>query len=159
MTSARETQDPLTATADCQQAIVGAVELTYTLPYELLSADHYEEVIAEVDEAFAELGSRRSDLGSELYRIKGEAILGRDCAGSPEAVVCFRTAIATARNQESRLLELRATVSLARMLRDSLRRQEARTMLADNYNWFTEANRSISLASGRNQVDRSGPGA
>ena len=29
MTSERETQNPLTATADCQQAIVGAVEFTY----------------------------------------------------------------------------------------------------------------------------------
>ena len=43
MTSARETRDPLTATADCQQAIVGAVEFTYVLPYALLSADHSEE--------------------------------------------------------------------------------------------------------------------
>ena len=75
MTSAHGTPDPLTATADCQQAIVGAVEFTYTLPYALLSADHYEEVIAEVDEALAELASRPSYLGSELYRMKGEAIL------------------------------------------------------------------------------------
>jgi predicted ATPase len=33
---------------------------------------------------------------------------------------------------------LRATLSLARLLRNSGRRDEARTLLADIYNWFTE---------------------
>ena len=36
------------------------------------------------------------------------------------------------------MLELRATVNLARLLRDTNRRDEARAMLADIYNWFTE---------------------
>jgi predicted ATPase len=34
--------------------------------------------------------------------------------------------------------ELRSTVSLARLLRDTNRHDEARAMLADIYNWFTE---------------------
>jgi predicted ATPase len=34
--------------------------------------------------------------------------------------------------------ELRATMSLARLLRDTGRRDEARAMLAEIYNWFTE---------------------
>jgi hypothetical protein len=33
---------------------------------------------------------------------------------------------------------LHATVSLARLLRDTSRRDEARTMLAEIHNWFTE---------------------
>jgi predicted ATPase len=33
---------------------------------------------------------------------------------------------------------LRATISLARLLRDSGRCDEARAMLADIYGWFTE---------------------
>jgi hypothetical protein len=35
-------------------------------------------------------------------------------------------------------LELRATLGLARLLRDTGRREEARTILGDIYNWFTE---------------------
>ena len=35
-------------------------------------------------------------------------------------------------------LELRATTSLARLLHDTNRRDEARTMLAEIYGWFTE---------------------
>ena len=34
--------------------------------------------------------------------------------------------------------ELRTTMSLARLLRETNRRDEARTMLADIYGWFTE---------------------
>ncbi len=34
--------------------------------------------------------------------------------------------------------ELRATTALAGLLRDTDRRDEARTMLADIYGWFTE---------------------
>jgi predicted ATPase len=39
---------------------------------------------------------------------------------------------------KAKAFELRATLSLARLLRDTGRREEARTMLADIYNWFTE---------------------
>jgi hypothetical protein len=35
-------------------------------------------------------------------------------------------------------LELRSAISLARLLRDTNRRNEARTMLTEVYNWFTE---------------------
>jgi predicted ATPase len=55
-----------------------------------------------------------------------------------EAEQCFRTAIEIARRQSARSEELRATTSLARMLRDTARRDEARAMLAEIYNWFTE---------------------
>jgi predicted ATPase len=34
--------------------------------------------------------------------------------------------------------ELRSTVSLARLLRNTNRRDEARAMLAEIYNWFSE---------------------
>jgi predicted ATPase len=38
----------------------------------------------------------------------------------------------------AKLWELRATMSLARLLDKQGRRDEARTMLPDIYNWFTE---------------------
>jgi predicted ATPase len=42
------------------------------------------------------------------------------------------------RKQSAKWWELRASKSLARLLRDTDRREEARTMLAEIYNWFTE---------------------
>jgi predicted ATPase len=47
-------------------------------------------------------------------------------------------AIKKARQQGAKSLELRATTSLARMLKSTDRRDEARAMLAEIYNWFTE---------------------
>ena len=43
-----------------------------------------------------------------------------------------------ARRQSAKSWELRATTSLARLLAEQGRRSEARTMLAEIYNWFTE---------------------
>ena len=55
-----------------------------------------------------------------------------------EAEGCFRTAIEISRRQKAKSWELRATTSLARLLAKQDRRDEARAMLADIYNWFTE---------------------
>ena len=43
-----------------------------------------------------------------------------------------------ARKQGAKSWELRATTSLARLLASQGHREEARTMLAEIYNWFTE---------------------
>jgi tetratricopeptide (TPR) repeat protein len=50
----------------------------------------------------------------------------------------FRTALTLARNMGAKMLELRATMGLARLLRDMGYRDEAHSMLAEIYNWFTE---------------------
>jgi len=50
----------------------------------------------------------------------------------------FREAIALAQNMRAKAWELRATISLARLLAKQGRRDEARTMLAEIYGWFTE---------------------
>ncbi len=71
-------------------------------------------------------------------RLKGELLLRRDPSAAPEAERCFREAIAVASRQKAKSWELGATISLARLLRGTNRRDEARTMLAEIYNWFTE---------------------
>jgi tetratricopeptide (TPR) repeat protein len=74
---------------------------------------------------------------AELHRLMGE--LSLLTAGSEsEGEEHFRRAIEVARRQSARSLELRATTSLARLLAKQGKRNEARTMLADSYNWFTE---------------------
>jgi predicted ATPase len=55
-----------------------------------------------------------------------------------EAEACFFKAIAIARQQQAKSLELRATMSLARLWRTQGKREEARKMLAEIYGWFTE---------------------
>ena len=75
---------------------------------------------------------------AELRRIKGELLLNENSDNCCEAGQCFRSAIEIARHQKAKSWELRATTSLARLLIKQRRRNEARTMLAEIYNWFTE---------------------
>ena len=75
---------------------------------------------------------------AEMLRLKGELLLMRDAGATQEAEGCFRAALAVARAQEARWWELRTATSLARLLRDSNRHEEARALLGDIYGWFTE---------------------
>jgi predicted ATPase len=78
------------------------------------------------------------DSHAEILRLKGEVLLMQNAASTAETEGCFRAALEVARAQNAKWLELRSTVSLARLLRDNNRHNEARTMLAEIYNWFTE---------------------
>jgi predicted ATPase len=71
----------------------------------------------------------------------------------PEAEKCLRKAIAVARSQEAKFWELRATTSLARLLRDTNRRNEARAILAEIYNWFTEGFDTADLTDAKALLD------
>ena len=75
---------------------------------------------------------------AEIYRLKGELLLKQDDSNAEEAQSCFQHAIEIARNQSAKSRELRATTSLARLIAKQGRRDEARTMLAEIYGWFTE---------------------
>jgi hypothetical protein len=55
-----------------------------------------------------------------------------------ESKQAFRTAIEISRKQRAKSWELRATTSLARLLDRQGKGDEARAILAEIYNWFTE---------------------
>ncbi len=57
----------------------------------------------------------------------------------------FRKAIALAQKTSAKTMELRATMSLARLLGHTNRRDEARAMLTDIYDWFTEGSDTSDL--------------
>src|SRR5262245_39506884 len=80
---------------------------------------------------------------SELYRLKGELTLQIQVQGprskvEEEAEACFLKAIEIARRQSTKSLELRAVTSLSRLWQSQGKKEEARQMLAEIYNWFTE---------------------
>jgi predicted ATPase len=75
---------------------------------------------------------------AELHRLKGELLMIKDLGNVAEAERCLRTAIDVGRCQGARLFELRATVSLARLLKRRGETDEARHILAEVYGWFAE---------------------
>jgi DNA-binding winged helix-turn-helix (wHTH) protein/predicted ATPase len=79
---------------------------------------------------------------AELYRVKGELELAHAGEGSE---ACFRKSIEIAQRQQARSLELRATMSLARLYRENGRAKEARSLLAPIYESFTEGFDTLDL--------------
>ena len=75
---------------------------------------------------------------AETHRLKGELLLKQNNSNATEAQSCFERAVEIARRQSAKSWELRATMSLARLLASQGKRDEARTMLSEIYNWFTE---------------------
>ena len=75
---------------------------------------------------------------AELYRLKGELLLAESPDQGTAAEGCFRQAIDTARRQQSRAWQLRATMSLARLWQRQARREEAHAALAAVYATYTE---------------------
>ena len=61
----------------------------------------------------------------------------------------YRQAIAVAERQSAKLLQLRASISLARLWCDQGRRTEARDLLAPIYDWFTEGHGTADLNAAR----------
>jgi predicted ATPase len=74
---------------------------------------------------------------AELYRIKGELLLGQ---GQDEikAENSFKQGIETSRHQRAKSLELRSTLSLSRLWHAQGKREDAKRVLTEIYNWFNE---------------------
>jgi predicted ATPase len=87
-------------------------------------------------------------LEAELHRLRGEALLAG--AGTmSETETAMRQGIEVARRQNAKSWELRGAMSLARLLRQQGRPQEAVALLAPVYAWFTEGFDTVDLQAAR----------
>jgi predicted ATPase len=90
---------------------------------------------------------------AERYRLKGELLLRQDPSNAAEAEKCFEQALESARKQHAKIFELRATISMARLLAQRSQPDTARKMLADIYNWFTEGFDTADLKDAQTLLD------
>jgi predicted ATPase len=119
-----------------------------------LEAADYREADAALVDAFAIVEGKGERIWeAELFRLRGEL----KSADPVEAEADFRRAIEVARSQHARSLELRATMSLARLLDRQGKRDEARTMLAQIYGWFTEGFDTADLKDAKALLDELRP--
>jgi predicted ATPase len=115
-------------------------------PYFLgLLADEYGKVgqgkegLVLLEEALAlvkKTGERWPE--AELQRRKGDLLLSLSMENQAEAERCFHQALAVARHQHTKPLELRTAISLSRLWQQRGKRVEAYESLAEIYGWFTE---------------------
>jgi predicted ATPase len=109
----------------------------YQHAYKLLDAA--QALIEPLDQRFYE---------AELHRVRG-AVLVAEKPNSPDGIKSLDCAIDVARRQNSRFLELRASVSKARICRDRGLHDDARKIVAPVYRWFTEGLNTIDLTEAR----------
>jgi tetratricopeptide (TPR) repeat protein len=87
----------------------------------------------------------------ETLRLRGELWLKQEQTELAEAG--FREAIALAQKMSAKGWELRATMSLTRLLNEQGHRHEARAMLAEIYGWFTEGFDTADLKNAKALLD------
>jgi predicted ATPase len=100
-------------------------------------------LVEEQDDRFQE---------AELHRLKGELHLA-EADDQAAAEGCFCTAIETARRQQSKAWELRATMSLARLWQRQDRRNDARAALSAVYGTYTEGFTTPDLVEARTLLE------
>jgi class 3 adenylate cyclase/tetratricopeptide (TPR) repeat protein len=99
-------------------------------------AGHPDEGLVAVTAALARSGAE-GFYTAELRRVQGELQLAQGAA-EEDAERCFQQALALAVQQSAKSLELRATMSLARLWQQQSKREQARQALAGVYAWFSE---------------------
>jgi len=127
-----------------RRGIAGLLEVGFRLGIpiytaSLAAAQRREGAIADALETVEQaLRANPDQLVSrpEMLRLRGELRLKQGQMESAEAD--FREAIALAQKMGAKTLELQATTSLARLLSKRGERAEARSVLAEIYDWFTE---------------------
>ncbi len=75
---------------------------------------------------------------AEIHRLKGVLMLHQAVPDAKQAEGCLQQAVAIARRQQAKSLELRAAMSLSRLWQRQGNRAAARELLAEVYGWFTE---------------------
>jgi len=93
------------------------------------------QILSEAFDQVEETGERF--YVSELHRLRGELLLAASGAEA-EAEACFQEALQISRAQSARSLELRAATSLARLWDTQDKAGQARQMLREIYEWFSE---------------------
>jgi predicted ATPase len=112
------------------------------------------EGLGALNEAFVMVRTHEERLWeAELYRLKGVFLLAQAEVTSSEAEVYLQQALAIARRQQAKSLELRAATSLAKWWQSQGRRQSAYNLLAPVYNWFTEGFDTADLIEAKSVLD------
>jgi predicted ATPase len=112
--------------------------------------------LAEARETMQRTGDRWWE--AELYRLQGELLVLQSRAQADEAEPCFHQALAIARRQQAKALELRAATSVSRLWQQQGKRTEARDLLAPIYGWFTEGFDTADLQEAKALLDELGEG-
>ena len=112
------------------------------------------EALATIETGLADADATETRfVEPELHRLKGEILLAMTPADRAAPEDCFRRSLAVAGRQGSRAAELRAAMSLHRLLRGGPGAAESRGLLTDIYGRYTEGLDLPDLVAARTLLD------
>ena len=117
--------------------------------------DNFDEASRRIGEAISAIDATKEKWWeAEVYRVLGEiASTSTDALDVAEAEARFEQALAVARKQKAKSLELRAAISMAQLWRKQGKRDEARNLLTSVYDWFTEGFDTLDLMEAKALLD------
>ena len=145
----------------------GALETLTTLKLNLLLTDfmgalagwlrkrgRLEEALLTINQAIGRAADRGSTYDTaELLRIKAQILAAMPQYGRDSAMNCLTEALAVARAQSALALELRSTITQARLLAEGGQRDQAHRDLALVYGRFTEGFETTDLRTARELLE------
>jgi class 3 adenylate cyclase/tetratricopeptide (TPR) repeat protein/ribosomal protein L40E len=140
-----------------RQGIAGMLEVGSRVSVSNLRLAEAQERAGSLDDALETVEQALRATSEELVhrpetlRLRGELQLKQGHSKPAEAD--FREAKALARSMDAKAWELRATMSLAQLLKSQDRRDEACAMLAEIYGWFTEGFDTRDLKDAKSLLD------
>ena len=115
-----------------------------------VQAGRPEEALPLIDEALTIIGGHsRNPLLAEFYRLKGEALLMISENNMAHAESLIRLALDHAREQQTAMFELKASMSLTRLLQKQGKPEEGQQLLSTAYGKFTEGFSTVDLTEAR----------
>jgi predicted ATPase len=113
-----------------------------------------DQAWANIHEAMTTLETTKENwYEAEINRVAGEIVLLGTEPDAVKAEAYFASALEIGRKQKAKSWELRAAMSMARLLCAQGRRDKARDLLAPVYGWFTEGFDTLDLKQAKALLD------
>jgi class 3 adenylate cyclase/predicted ATPase len=146
----------------CGMAAFRQTGSTLWMPFYLSYLARAYARLGRFDEAWRSIGeavtaietTKETWCESEIHRVAGEIALMPPESDAGKAEAHFERALAVARAQQAKSLELRAAMSMARLWGDRCKRQQAHDLLAPVYGWFTEGFDTSDLQEAKSLLDQ-----
>jgi len=148
-------------TITCGITAIQAMEATIWLPFYLPCLARAHAELGQFDHAWRRIAEARNIVettkerwcAADLYRVAGELACMSPQADAAKAEARFARALGIAREQQAKSWELRAAMSMARLLRNQGKHQQAQGLLAPLYGWFTEGFDTLDLKQAKILLD------
>jgi predicted ATPase len=92
-------------------------------------------------------------LETRIYQLNGELLLQTSIPETSRAEACFHHALVMSQKHEAKYWELQTAMSLSRLWLNQGKKEDARGLLSEIYNWFTEGFDTADLKDAKSLIE------